>query len=102
MIDIVKNKMGEVIALCEKHGVKSISLFGSAVRNSMNESSDIDFLVEFSENIDVLDYADNYFSLLEGLEDIFDRKIDLVSIKSLKNPILKEEINRSKVNLYAA
>ncbi len=94
--------MGELIGLCKKHKVKSISLFGSAARNSMKEGSDIDFLVEFSENIDVLDYADNYFSLLEGLEDIFERRIDLVSVKSLKNPILKEEINRSKVDLYAA
>ncbi|MEX1192045.1 MAG: nucleotidyltransferase domain-containing protein [Brumimicrobium sp.] len=102
MIDLVQNKLDEVIILCKKHSVVSISLFGSAARNSMHEESDIDFLVEFSNDIDVLDYADNYFSLLEGLEKIFDKKIDLVSTKSLKNPILKEEINKSKVDLYAA
>lgn len=102
MVDFIKHKMEEVIALCDKHSVTSISLFGSAAGNSMKEDSDIDFLVEFSASIEVLDYADNYFSLLEGLEDIFDRKIDLVSVKSLKNPILKEEINRSKVVLYVA
>jgi predicted nucleotidyltransferase len=68
----------------------------------MNENSDIDFLVQFSEEIEVLDYADNYFSFLEKLENLMGKKIDLVSKKSLKNPILIEEIDRSKVDLYAA
>ncbi|WP_460539098.1 nucleotidyltransferase family protein [Echinicola sediminis] len=102
MVDLVQNKLEEIIALCKKHGVASISLFGSAAKESMNEDSDIDFLVQFSNEIDVLDYADNYFSLLEGLENILNRKIDLVSIKSLKNPVLKDEIYRSKIDLYAA
>jgi predicted nucleotidyltransferase len=82
--------------------VKSIALFGSAAKDSMNENSDIDFLVQFSEEIEVLDYADNYFSFLEKLENLMGKKIDLVSKKSLKNPILIEEIDRSKVDLYAA
>lgn len=94
--------MNEIIALCKVHNVTSIALFGSAATNEMNENSDIDFLVLFSEEIDVLDYANNYFSLLEKLENLLDRKIDLVSVKSLKNPVLIEEIDRSKVDLYAA
>ena len=102
MVDLVKNNIDEIIALCKTHSVKSISLFGSAVSASMTEDSDIDFLVQFSEDINLLDYADNYFSLLEGLKTILNRNIDLISVKSLKNPILKQEIYRSKVDLYAA
>lgn len=102
MIDLVKIKMEKVIELCELHKVTSIALFGSSVNGDMTEFSDIDFLIEFSESIPVLDYADNYFSFLESLENLFNRKIDLVSKKSLKNPILIEEINRTKVELYAA
>lgn len=102
MVDLVKNNIAEIIALCKTHSVKSISLFGSAVSASMTEDSDIDFLVQFSEDINLLDYADNYFSLLEGLKTILNRNIDLISVKSLKNPILKQEIYRSKVDLYAA
>ncbi len=68
----------------------------------MNEDSDIDLLVEFSNDIDVLEYADNYFSLLDQLQEILNRKVDLVSSKSLKNPILKKEVYQSKVDLYAA
>ena len=68
----------------------------------MNENSDIDFLVKFSNKINVLDYADNYFSVHEKLEKLIGKKVDLVSVKSLKNPILISEINNSKIELYAA
>lgn len=102
MIQIVEDRLNEIIALCKVHKVKSIALFGSAAKDVMNEKSDIDFLVQFSEEIKVLDYADNYFSFLEKLENLTGKKIDLVSKKSLKNPILIEEIDRSKVVLYAA
>ena len=102
MNDLIHNKLSDIIAACKKHHVESIALFGSAAKDAMHEDSDIDLLVEFSKYIDVLDYADSYFSLLDQLQEILKRKVDLVSNRSLKNPILKEEIYRSKVDLYAA
>lgn len=102
MIKLIEEKLDGIIALCKAHRVKSIALFGSAARGFMHENSDIDFLVQFSDEIEVLEYADNYFSFLEQLEHLMGKKIDLVSRKSLKNPILIEEIDRSKVDLYAA
>lgn len=102
MIRLIEDKLNDLIALCEAHKVTSIALFGSAAKNSMNEASDIDFLVQFSDEIEVLDYADNYFSLLEKMEMLLGKKIDLVSRRSLKNPVLIEEIDRNKVDLYAA
>jgi uncharacterized protein len=102
MNELVQNKLEKIIAACKKHHVVAISLFGSAAKDVMHEGSDVDFLVMFSDAIDVLDYADNYFSLLEQLQGILKRKVDLVSVKSLKNPVLKEVIYQSKVDLYAA
>jgi len=58
--------------------------------------------VPFSDEIDMLDYADNYFEFLKQLEILTGKKVDLVSKKSLKNPILIDEFERSKVELYAA
>jgi predicted nucleotidyltransferase len=49
-----------------------------------------------------LDYTDNYFSYLEKLEALMGRKIDLITKKSLRNRVLIEEIEHSKVELYAA
>lgn len=102
MVKILADKLKEIIVICKKHNIDSIAVFGSAARNETNENSDIDFLVKFSNEINVLDYADNYFSVLEKLEKLIGKKVDLVSVKSLKNPILISEINNSKIELYAA
>lgn len=77
-------------------------VFGSAVGPDFSPSSDVDLLITFDSNIELLDYADNYFSLKEKLELLLERKVDLVSSRSLKNPILIDSINRSKQRLYAA
>lgn len=102
MIELLANAKDELIDLCKEHNVLSISVFGSAVNGVFSEDSDLDLLVHFSEEIDVLDYSDNYFSLLEKLQSLTGKKVDLVSVNSLRNPILKEEIEKSKVKLYAA
>ena len=102
MFEVLSNKMEAIATLCVTHKVKTIAVFGSAARNTMTAESDIDFLVQFSEDIDVLDFADNYFSLLESLESLTGKAIDLVSVNSLRNPVLKEEIEKSKIELYAA
>lgn len=102
MIKQVEDKIDKIVALCELHRVTSFALFGSAAKGTTNETSDVDFLVQFSEELDVLEYADNYFLFLESLEKLLGKKVDLVSKKSLRNPILIQEIERSKVELYAA
>ena len=102
MVELIQNKLEDIIIICKKHNVISLSLFGSAANRTMGHDSDIDLLVQFSPTIDVLGYADNYFSLLGDLEVLLGRRIDLVSAKSLKNPVLKAEIDRSKIDLYAA
>lgn len=102
MIQQIHDRLNEIIVLCKLHRVSSIALFGSAANETMKEHSDIDLLVDFSEDIEVLEYADNYFSLLEKLETLLGKRVDLVARKSLTNPVLIDEINRSKVALYAA
>jgi uncharacterized protein len=102
MNPFTQQKINAIIDSCKKHYVKSIALFGSAAKGMMSVDSDFDLLVEFASDLEVLDYADNYFSLLEELEEILDRKVDLVSVASLRNPLLIEEINNHKMELYAA
>jgi hypothetical protein len=100
MISLVKNNIQNLSQLCKEHHVEAMSLFGSATSQQFTSESDLDFLVKFSDSIGLLDYSDNYFSLLDKLSTLFSRKVDLVSEKSLKNPILIDEIKKSKITLY--
>ncbi|MCA1752051.1 MAG: nucleotidyltransferase family protein [Cryomorphaceae bacterium] len=88
-------------ALCKKHRVKHLHVFGSLLTARYNENSDIDFLVSF-EDMDYGDYADAYFGLAEDLEELLGRNVDLVTEKSLRNPHFIKSIESNKKLLYAA
>ena len=71
-----------------KYGVKRIGLFGAYVRGPARGDSDIDLLVEFEE----LSF-DYYMGLRIFLEDLFEKKIDLVIANSIR-PRLRPRIER--------
>ena len=77
-------------------------MFGSAVDDRFDGAeSDLDFLVEFLP-LQPGEHADAYFGLLEDLERLFERPIDLVMSRAIRNRYFKESIERSRVPLYAA
>jgi predicted nucleotidyltransferase len=86
-------------SLCKKHNVHSLYVFGSITGPQFTPHSDIDFLVKFGE-VDPLEYFDNHMDFKEGLEALFSRKIDLLEMQTLKNPILKRSVNRNKLLVY--
>lgn len=45
MTKLIEDKIQDLIDLCKKYRVESFALFGSAAKDSMNEDSDLDFLV---------------------------------------------------------
>ncbi|MFO7923818.1 MAG: nucleotidyltransferase domain-containing protein [Bacteroidales bacterium] len=96
---IVDKNIDKIRALCDKHKVARLFVFGSVLTDNFNKSSDIDLLVDFS-GVDLYDYADNYFDLKKSLEDLLNRQIDLLEEKALKNPYLKETIDSSKKLIY--
>ena len=77
-------------------------MFGSAVGDRFDGAeSDLDFLVEFLP-LQPGEHADAYFGLLEDLERLFERPVDLVMSRAIRNRYFKESIERSRVPLYAA
>ena len=48
------------------------------------------------------DHANSYFGLLEELEEIFGRSVDLFEEKAVKNPFLKKRIFESGIVTYAS
>jgi len=99
---IVKDKLSEVLRLCKKHRVKTLYLFGSATTAAFNSGSDLDFLITFRDDVTLEEYADNFFDLMFALEDLFNRKIDLVSEKTLSNPYFIRSVEQTKQLIYAA
>lgn len=89
----------QIKKLCLKNRVKSLFVFGSVLTDRFNVDSDIDLIVEIDEK-DPISYSDYYFNLKVQLESLFKRQIDLLESKSLKNPYLKEQIDKTKVLIY--
>lgn len=98
-MELVERNRDKLIELCVNHKVGQLHIFGSALTNQFNESSDIDFLVQFSR-IDLLDYLDNYMDFKEQLETLFGRSVDLVENQAIKNPIFRRVIDREKQLIY--
>jgi hypothetical protein len=71
--------------LKQDYSVKRIGIFGSFANNEQGEESDIDILVELEKPI-----GWKFFSLEIYLEQVFGRKIDLVTKNSLKKQIKKD------------
>ncbi|WP_425389484.1 nucleotidyltransferase family protein [Ekhidna sp.] len=99
MNPILSRHIDQINALCQKQKVQKLYSFGSVNAPTFNDTSDIDFLVSFQE-MKLVDYADNYFDLCEGLEKITGRKVDLVTERSLQNPFFIESIEKTKQLLY--
>ena len=96
------SKIIELKKLCHFFQVKKLYAFGSVVSEKFTDDSDIDFLISFEDNISIEKYTENYFSFHYKLRELFNRKIDLLTEKSLKNPYLIESIEKSKQLIYEA
>jgi len=96
---ILETNMENIRSLCEKHKVGSLFVFGSVLSEKFTDVSDIDFVVSFKD-IELLDYADNYFDFKFSLEDLLKRKIDLLEEQAIRNPYLKKSIDTSKLLIY--
>jgi len=86
--------------LCTQNKVKSLYAFGSVLTNHFNNDSDIDLIVDIDSS-NPLEYADCYFNLKFALQDLFNRPIDLLENKAIRNNYLRQEIDNSKQLIYA-
>ena len=92
-----------IIALCKKYKVAKLWVFGSILTPRFNENSDVDFSVNFdAETIrrEGLDWADLFFDFMHELENIFDRRIDLVCDDAVTNKFFRAELDGTKLLIY--
>ena len=80
-----------------RFGVKTIALFGSFAKDVQTDSSDLDFLVEFSEPT-----YDNFSRLEQFLEQLFARRVNILTpagLDSIRVAQISEDIKRTLVHV---
>lgn len=98
-MDRLKNYRQDIDNLCKSYKVKTLYAFGSVLTDNFHKDSDIDLIVDFA-NIDVADYADNYFDFKFSLQEILKRPIDLLEEKAIKNPYFRQSVNQQRQLVY--
>ena len=97
---MIKKKLAPVfnsikfLDILKQYKVKRIAIFGSYARGTVTGKSDIDFLVEFKPDADLLDQV----GLKQDLEKLLRKKVDVVSRKAL-NKYIREKILAEAVYL---
>ena len=90
-----------VAELCRRLGVARLDLFGSATRDAWEAGrSDLDFVVIFRPQTGG-SLLDTYLALAEGLEAVFNCRVDLVTEAAIRNPFFRQTVDDSRCNVYA-
>lgn len=95
-IQAYKQQIGQ---LCANHKVKSLHAFGSVLTSTFHSQSDIDLIVSF-DDMELAEYADNYYDLKFSLEELFNRPVDLLEEQAIRNPYFKENVDQKKELVY--
>lgn len=90
-----------ITQLCQRFQVKRLDLFGSAARGDFRaDSSDLDFVVSFIVQ-EPTEYTRCYFGLVRGLEELFQRPVDLITEASIRNPYFRQSVDENRQMIYA-
>lgn len=88
--EIITDKKEQILALAAKYGASNVRVFGSVANGTANAESDIDFLVDMEKDRSLFDVG----GLLMDLQELFGRKVDVVTENGLhwyiKNRIISE------------
>ena len=99
---VVQEKLQELVDLCKNRGVRRLALFGSAATDAFDRSSsDLDLIVEFKP-MPPVEHADNYFGLMEDLQQLFEVPIDLIELEPIRNPFFRKAVAETQEVLYEA
>ncbi len=77
--DDLHSRRDELLAIATRHGASNVRLFGSVVRDEQRTDSDVDFLIDMDEGRGFGDYL----ALVEELERVLARRVDIVIDRSL-------------------
>ncbi len=90
--DILDRLRSDAPALRRRYSVKSLAVFGSIARGDDRDGSDVDVLVTFEGRATF----DNFMGLKLDLEDLLERRVDLLTPRCLR-PEMRAEIDREGI-----
>jgi len=90
-IDQIKQK---ILPVLQSYGVIKAGIFGSFARGEADEGSEVDILVEISDQLSLLDFV----GLKLELEDVLGRKVDLGEYSTIK-PVIREQVLKDTVRV---
>ena len=101
---LVEENRAAIEAVCRRYGVKRLEVFGSAARAADFDParSDVDFLVEFSEDSETGTRLELFLEFRSALSRLLGRPVDLVSSESLVNPYVQAEVERHRESVHGA
>jgi predicted nucleotidyltransferase len=102
MHPLISQHRAAISAICRRYSISRLDVFGSAARaDDFNaDSSDADFLVEFSPNAHT--GLTEFFGVKTELEHLLGRSVDLVEPAAVRNPYVLASMNRHRELVYAA
>jgi hypothetical protein len=87
-------------ALCRRHGVAKLALFGSAATGGFVAGrSDYDFLYELEDEAPG-SRLERLLGFADALEALLDAPVDLVYSAGIRNPYFAAEVARTRVPIY--
>ena len=95
---ILSHKPATFYSKLKKEKVSALYAFGSSLHSE--NPNDIDLLIEV-ENEDPMERGESLLNLWDFFESYFKKKVDLLTPNSLRNPYIKEEIEKTKKLIYA-
>ena len=100
MIALIEQHRAALAELCRRFKVRRLDLFGSAAQDTFDpQASDLDFLVSLDDSSPA-DYTENYFGLASALERLFQRRVDLITQRSVRNPFFRQVIEATRQPVY--
>ncbi len=96
----LEKRMPQLQALCEKYRVAQLYAFGSVLTDKFHPRwSDVDLQVVL-EPMPPLECGATILEFWDALEQLFERKVDLLTDQPIKNPYFKEEVDSTKQLIY--
>lgn len=97
---ILNRNLSRITQILKKNQVKRAYAFGSVCTERFGPNSDVDLLIAFEDGLDPVTYSENYFAIAEAIEELLQRRVDLVTESSLKNPYFIKILNQTKTPIY--